>query len=97
MEKSVLNRTKVTINISKLEQEIQAQFPELAKVEIELPLLGRRPTVVLTPVEPAMELISVNGVFYVDKNGKVYTEEDKVSMWKAPYHVTRACIKLINS
>ena len=35
--------------------------------------------------------------FRVDKNGKVYTEEDKVSMWKAPYHVTRACIKLINS
>jgi len=41
----------------------------------------------------------INGEWYfrVDKNGKVYTEEDKVSMWKAPYHVTRACIKLINS
>lgn len=33
--------------------------------------------------------------FYrVDKNGKIYTIEDKVSMWKAPYHTTRACIKL---
>lgn len=32
--------------------------------------------------------------FRVDKNGKVYTQEDKVSMWKAPYHTSRACIIL---
>lgn len=34
--------------------------------------------------------------FRVDQYGKVYTEEDKVSMWKAPYHTTRACI-ILNS
>ena len=32
--------------------------------------------------------------FRVSKKGKVYKEEDKVSMWKAPYHTSRACIKL---
>ncbi|WP_194766857.1 AGE family epimerase/isomerase [Tamlana sp. I1] len=32
--------------------------------------------------------------FRADKFGKIYTEEDKVSMWKAPYHTTRACILL---
>ena len=32
--------------------------------------------------------------FRVAKDGTVYTEEDKVSMWKAPYHTTRACILL---
>jgi mannobiose 2-epimerase len=32
--------------------------------------------------------------FRVDKNGNPYTEEDKVSMWKAPYHTSRACIIL---
>ena len=39
-----------------------------------------------------------NGEWYfrVDKNGDPYTEEDKVSMWKAPYHTTRACIILNN-
>ena len=38
----------------------------------------------------------VNGewFFRVDKNGNPYTEEDKVSMWKAPYHTSRACIIL---
>ena len=32
--------------------------------------------------------------FRVDNKGKPYTEEDKVSMWKAPYHTSRACVKL---
>ncbi|WP_318310196.1 AGE family epimerase/isomerase [Flagellimonas crocea] len=30
--------------------------------------------------------------FRVDAYGNPYTQEDKVSMWKAPYHTTRACI-----
>ncbi len=34
--------------------------------------------------------------FRVDKNGIPYTKEDKVSMWKAPYHTSRACIMLNN-
>ncbi|MFI0428273.1 AGE family epimerase/isomerase [Mariniflexile sp. HMF6888] len=34
--------------------------------------------------------------FRVDKKGNVYTEENKVSMWKAPYHTSRACIVLNN-
>ena len=32
--------------------------------------------------------------FRVSEEGAVYTEENKVSMWKAPYHTTRACIML---
>lgn len=41
-------------------------------------------------------LDKVNGewCFRVDKQGKPYLVEDKVSMWKAPYHTSRACIKL---
>lgn len=32
--------------------------------------------------------------FRVDKNGQAYSQEDKVSMWKAPYHTSRACIMI---
>ncbi|WP_298514538.1 AGE family epimerase/isomerase [uncultured Kordia sp.] len=32
--------------------------------------------------------------FRVDENNNPYTIEDKVSMWKAPYHNARACIVL---
>lgn len=37
-----------------------------------------------------------NGEWYfrIDQNGDVYTQEDKVSMWKAPYHNSRACMKI---
>jgi len=42
-------------------------------------------------------LDSENGEWFwrVDKNGKPYANEYKVGMWKAPYHNSRACIKLI--
>lgn len=30
----------------------------------------------------------------VNQNGTIYTNEDKVNMWKAPYHTSRACIQL---
>jgi len=32
--------------------------------------------------------------FRVNRNGSAYTSEDKVSMWKAPYHTSRACMVL---
>ncbi|WP_418509842.1 AGE family epimerase/isomerase [Corallibacter sp.] len=43
-------------------------------------------------------LDSKNGewFFRVDKLGNIYKNEDKVSMWKAPYHTSRACIMLNN-
>ncbi len=38
-----------------------------------------------------------NGEWFwrVNKDGKPYTNEYKVGMWKAPYHNTRTCLKLI--
>lgn len=32
--------------------------------------------------------------FRVNRDGQPYEEEDKVSMWKAPYHTCRACLLL---
>src|SRR3989344_7874806 len=69
--KSILNRTKLTVSTSRIKQDINSQFGELANVQIELPLLGRRPTVILIPVKPALQLLSSNGSFYVDLGGRV--------------------------
>ncbi len=70
-KKSVFSRTKLTISTATIRRDIAGQFTELATVRIELPLLGRRPTVVLTPTKPALQLMSANGSFYVDAGGKV--------------------------
>lgn len=69
-KQSLLNRTKLTVSTSAIRQDILSQFGELSAVHIEFPLLGRRPTVLLTPTQPALQFITSNGSFYVDANGK---------------------------
>lgn len=69
--KSIFNRTKFTVSTGGIRREIANSFPEIGDIQIELPLLGRRATVVLTPIKPALELVSVNGSFYVDLGGRV--------------------------
>lgn len=68
---SILSRTKLTVSARHIGGDIQSQFSEIANVQIELPLLGHRPTVILTPASPALQLITVNGEFYVSQAGLV--------------------------
>ncbi|HSX23842.1 MAG TPA: hypothetical protein VLE74_01960 [Candidatus Saccharimonadales bacterium] len=70
-KQSLFNQTKLTVSTGSLRRDIQQQFTELQDVQIELPLLGRRPTVILTPAVPTLQLVSGNGSFYVDGSGKV--------------------------
>lgn len=78
-KKSVFNRTKLTVSTGSIRRDITGQFSELADVRIELPLLGRRPTVTLTPTRPALQLVSGNGSFYVDASGKVMARTTDVT------------------
>ena len=68
-EKSLLNRTKLTVATGKIKNEISNQFSELSDIQIELPLLGSRPTIRITPGAPAIELVSGNGSFYINHEG----------------------------
>lgn len=69
--KSILNRTKITVSTKDIKKDIEGQFAELSDVQIELPLLGKRPTVRIVPGRPGLELITGNGAFYVDAEGMV--------------------------
>lgn len=75
---SLLNQSKLTLNSAKLTTELEQKFPELASIKIELPLLGQRPTVVITPSEPAMKLTNAQGSYYVSHSGKVLADVDEV-------------------
>ncbi len=77
-EESIFNQTKLTLNGAKLTQRLKEQFPELMQVNIELPLLGQRPSVILRPSQPALSVINDQGTFYVDSSGKVLASADKV-------------------
>lgn len=76
---SLLNQTKLTVRSGTIRNDILARFGELADVQIELPLLGRRPAITLTPAKPAMQLISSNGIFYVSSTGRVMAETTDVT------------------
>ncbi|HUP26744.1 MAG TPA: hypothetical protein VM124_03825 [Candidatus Limnocylindrales bacterium] len=76
---SVANNTKLTVHSQDIRSETEEQFSELSDVRIELPLLGRRPTVILIPARPAIQFVSVNGVFYVDDQGKVLAKVSDVT------------------
>lgn len=78
-KKSLFSRSKLTVSTDGIERTMQSQFEELASVQVELPLLGRRPTMILTPATPALQLISNNGVFYVDESGKIMARITDVS------------------
>lgn len=76
---SLLNQTKLTVRSGTIRSDILSRFGELGDVQIELPLLGRRPAITLTPAKPAMQLISSNGIFYVSSSGRVMAETTDVT------------------
>ena len=67
---SLLNRNKITIDTTKIAQELTQQFPELSGVSITLPLFAHRPIVYVEPAHAALVVAADNGAFVVDNNGK---------------------------
>lgn len=83
-KQSFVNRFKFLISTKKIAKSLQDQYGELAEVQIELPLLGRRPVVRLTPDAPTLELITTNGAFYINAEGKVLARTTEVSKNQVP-------------
>jgi hypothetical protein len=67
---SVWNRTKLTVNTASVNQKLTTQFPELAKVQTVLPLLGHRPIVYIETAQPVLILRATNGDYVLDNRGK---------------------------
>jgi len=76
---SVWNRTKLTINTTKLDQDLLRQFPELAAANVTLPLLSHRPVVVIQPAQPVLILNASNGSFVIDERGKALLSSDQLT------------------
>ena len=62
---SIANRTKVTINTTKIDNGLLQEFPELASVSVQVPLIGSKLTVVVSPVYPAIILNDQSGLHFL--------------------------------
>ncbi|MCA9344371.1 hypothetical protein KC946_00890 [Candidatus Saccharibacteria bacterium] len=71
LEQSVLNKSKLTIDTNKVGQELKKLFPEVNKVNVLLPLAGRRPTVEINTDEVKLIIVSGNEAYGVGQSGKL--------------------------
>ncbi len=71
LQKSVLNKTKFTINSGGFEKAFRAEFPEVADVAIALPLVSRRPIVTISTAQPQIILSAQTKLYVLDKRGTV--------------------------
>ncbi|MDB5185360.1 MAG: hypothetical protein JWN38_1168 [Candidatus Saccharibacteria bacterium] len=69
IDSSILNKNKVTIDTTAISSQLQAQFPELASVQLVLPFIGRQPTLYLRADDPVLILGTSTGSFALDRNG----------------------------
>lgn len=70
LKDSIWNHNKITVDTSKVSQQLLNQFPELSSVSVTVPLLAHRPLVYVQPVQPALILVAGSSSFIVDVSGK---------------------------
>ena len=69
LRESILNQNKISIGTTTLADELLLKFPELAAVQVSLPLLTHRVQLRLVPAEPVLILASATGSYALDANG----------------------------
>lgn len=72
--KSLLNKTKLTINTNSLVSEINDQFPGLDESIIRLPFFGGGAEIILKEESPVLLLSSGSRLFYLGKDGYILSE-----------------------
>lgn len=71
LNNSVLNKNKLTVNTSAVEEQLMQQFPELTNVSVAIPLVSHRPIVYIRVAEPSFILVTEAGQsFVVDETGR---------------------------
>jgi hypothetical protein len=63
------NRNKISLNQAAVIKDLQAQFPEIASGEVELPLFSEKPTIRLSISPPVFQLKSQHDSLVIDHLG----------------------------
>lgn len=75
---SVYNKSKLLINTTKIESDIEEKYPELGNVAVVLPLIGRRPIVQINPSKPVLLLETNHEDFVLDSHGRAISKASDV-------------------
>lgn len=78
LSSSLGNRTKPTINTNAIEQELLNRFPELNAAVLRLPVIGRKPNLVLDIKTPRMLLSNNIKTYVLDRSGVIICESDDI-------------------
>jgi hypothetical protein len=70
LSRNFLNRTKVTIDKQKLEQEVKNIYPEIRLIEVKTSLLRHKPVIVVQLSEPTAKLVTPSEEFVLDEQGR---------------------------
>lgn len=76
LKKSPFNKTKLLINTASVQRDIQAQFPEIAKATVSLPLINRRPVLYLQITQPVFLLRYNQDTYALDEQGRIIMKGD---------------------
>ncbi len=78
ISKSFFNNNKLTINTGRIANELHNRYPELAAVDVGVPLFGRQPVINLEPAVPRMLLSSGSDLYVIDSYGRALLDAKQV-------------------
>lgn len=74
LERSLVNKSKITFNSSDFDKRMRAEFPEISATAVTLPIMGRRPVVELVIARPQIVLVTAQGSYLVDGQGRAVAD-----------------------
>jgi len=75
---SLWNRNKITADTNGVATELRERYPELRAVSVSLPIVGTHPTVYIHPSRPALVLVTRNGVYLLNNEGRALMNGNQV-------------------
>ncbi len=79
LQQDLSNRTKFTIQTNKVEDALLDKYPELQAAVLRLPVLGRKPTMVIEVRQPTLLLSVADNTYVLDKNGVAIVQANQLS------------------
>ncbi len=79
LQKSWINRYKLTVDTASVRRELLNQYPEIKNVSVALPILGHQPQIYIEPYKPSFVLTTTNGGAYLlDATGRALASTSQI-------------------